>query len=257
MVASQILGRPSFTWCACHLPAALQSFRLVSCSLSSSHILRNRNSVVGWFMSLLTCFLPIFRNPCRNSLPSWRMRLVELLRPPSFQKQILVPVSISDQILSLSPHFLFIHARKPRRGRGNGEGGRHMAIARSSELPSSPRYGVFTPLMKAYEHRQLFALNAKIRDKSYGYRRQVDSVRWTISQKGVTDRTPDAGISIPDSNMFSVYCGMLLAYLTHMLVGLQNLASQDVPVLTGSATGCEVAGTRVANFFDKLGFCGD
>lgn len=37
-----------------------------------------------------------------------------------------------------------------------------------------------------------------------------------------------------------VYSRMLLAYLTG--IGLQHLAALDVPVRTGSATGCEVAG---------------
>jgi hypothetical protein len=47
----------------------------------------------------------------------------------------------------------------------------------------------------------------------------------------------------------TVYCGMLLAYLTG--IGPQLFASLDVPVRTGSATGCEVAGARVANFLDN------
>ena len=38
----------------------------------------------------------------------------------------------------------------------------------------------------------------------------------------------------------TVYCGILLAYLTG--IGLQRHASLDIPVRTGSATGCEVAG---------------
>ena len=38
----------------------------------------------------------------------------------------------------------------------------------------------------------------------------------------------------------TVYCGILLAYQTG--IGLQHLASLDIPVRTGSATGCEVAG---------------
>ena len=47
-------------------------------------------------------------------------------------------------------------------------------------------------------------MSSKIRGKFYGYRWQVGSVRWTISQKGVTDRIPVTGISIPDLNVFSV-----------------------------------------------------
>jgi hypothetical protein len=78
-----------------------------------------------------------------------------------------------------------------------------MAIARSPELSCSPRHEKFTLLVQAYERRRLFALNSKIRGKFCGYIWQVASVGWTISQKGVTNRTPVAGISIPDLNAFS------------------------------------------------------
>jgi hypothetical protein len=79
-----------------------------------------------------------------------------------------------------------------------------MAIARSPELSSSPRHENFTLLVEAYERRRLFTLNSKVRGKFCGYKWQVGSVRWTISQKGVTNRTPVAGISIPDLNAFSI-----------------------------------------------------
>jgi hypothetical protein len=79
-----------------------------------------------------------------------------------------------------------------------------MAIARSPELSSSPRHEVFTLLVEAYERRRLFALSSKVGGKFWGYRWQVDTVRWTISQKGDTERTRVAGISIPDLNVFPV-----------------------------------------------------
>lgn len=123
-----------------------------------------------------------------------------------------------------------------------GGGERHIAIARSPELSSSPRHEFFTLLVEAYERRRLFALGSKIRGKFYGYRWHVGSVRWTISQKGAHRQDPCCRhIHTGFECVFStVSCGMLLAYRTG--IGLQHLACPDVPVRTGSATGCEVAG---------------